>query len=182
MCRPSPMSSLSPVIDESEVLSRSTAEPDLAALEVLEDPGILPACGVLAGPGVVGAVSCEPSPLPDPGSADPDIRTSGPSGPAGADSPRALSVSGPAGGTISIWLVLAYPVRWQSGVYCETGHPVSGPSGYQYPTDWYPIRSGPGTEIDFGVIRPDAPDYLTGPVTTPVQYSKRENVKTSRGT
>ena len=99
----------------------------------------------------------------------PDIRTSGPSGPAGADSPRALSVSGPAGGTISIWLVLAYPVRWLSGVYCETGHPVSGPSGYQYPTDWYPIRSGPGTEIDFGVIRPDAPDYLTGPVTTPVK-------------
>ena len=101
----------------------------------------------------------------------PDIRTSGPSGPAGADSPRALSVSGPAGGTISICLVLAYPVRWLSGVYCETGHPVSGPSGYQYPTDWYPIRSGPGTEIDFGVIRPDAPDYLTGPVTTPVEPS-----------
>ena len=55
-------------------------------------------------------------------------------------------------------------------MYCETGHPVSGPSGYQYPTDWYPIRSGPGTEIDFGVIRPDAPDYLTGPVTTPVEH------------
>ena len=48
---------------------------------------------------------------------------------------------------------------WQS--VHQTGHPVSGPSEYQYPTDWYPIRSGPDTEIDFGVIRPDAPDDLT---------------------
>ena len=151
------------------MLSRTTAEPDLAALEVLEDPGILPACGVLAGPGVVGAVSCEPSPLPDPVSAGPDIRTSGPSGPAGADSPGALSVSGPAGRAISIWLAKHIRSGGRPARICETGHPVSGPSGYQYPTDWYPIRSGPGTEIDFGVIRPDAPDDLTGPVKTTVE-------------
>ena len=99
----------------------------------------------------------------------PDIRTSGPSGPAGADSPGALSVSGPAGGAISIWLAKHIRSGGRPARICETGHPVSGPSGYQYPTDWYPIRSGPGTEIDFGVIRPDAPDYLTGPVTTPVK-------------
>ena len=92
-------------------------------------------------------------------------------------------MSGPAGRAISIWLAKHIRSGGRPAVYCETGHPVSGPSGYQYPTDWYPIRSGPGTEIDFGVIRPDAPDVLTGPVKTTVEMcifrEKIENKITS---
>ena len=73
------MSSPSVELDELSLLeveptTTGSTEPVLAAL-VLEDAGVFPACGVLDGPGVEGACSCEPSPGPDLSSAESDIRT-----------------------------------------------------------------------------------------------------------